>query len=220
MPLRRAAAALLALPLAACVSVLPQSGDLAPRLSLDAGLSPAPSGEPLGVTLAIADPRAERVFDSSGVVVRTEPLQYEYLADAEWTDRAPLLLGLFLERRFEGTGRFDAVGDRVALPVADYTLLTDIRAMNLDRTDGARRAVMAYGARLINRRGQTLGTRVFEARADQGAQGHGSAAQAMNAAAREVADATLSWATPLIEADKARQAEAEAARQERRRPRG
>lgn len=199
-------AALLALP--GCVSLLPESGDLAPRLTLDAGEAGPPTGAPLGATLAIADPRSEAAFNTVDVAVQTSPLQYEYLAGAEWTDRAPLLFGLFLERAFENEGRYAAVGDRVALPVADFTLLTDIRALHLDETDGQSRAVVAYGARLINRRGETLGSRIFRAETPLDARDNDAAVRALNDAARRAAAQTIAWVEPLV-------AEGLAARQER-----
>ena len=204
-----------ALTLAACVSVLPQAEDLEARLGLDAGFGAPVAAEPLGVTLSIADPRAEDVFDTANVAVKTGPLQYEYLAGAEWTDRAPILLELFLERRLGATGAFTAVGDRVALPVADYTLHTDVRALNLDRTDGSL-ATVAYGARLTNRRNETVGTRVFRAQVPVAGNGNGAAAQALNAAAAEVADATYAWMLPLIEADRDETRRREAERRARR----
>ena len=203
------------LPLSACVSLLPEGGDLAPRLSLEAGQPTDAPGAPLGVSLAVTDPRTEAVFNTANVAVQTSPLQYEYLAGAEWTDRAPQLLGLFLERRFENTRRFAAVGDRVALPVADYALLTDIRAINLDRTTGDRKAVVAYGARIVDRRGRSLGNRIFRAEAAADGNGNDAAVRALNAAARQVADETIAWSIALIEEGEVRaaaEAEAEAER--------
>ena len=204
-----------ALLLAGCVSLLPEAEDLEARLGLDPGYGAAPTGVPLGVTLSVADPRAEDVFDTANVAVQTAPLQYEYLAGAEWTDRAPLLLGLFLERRLEATGAFTAVSDRVGLPVADYTLHTDVRALNVDRTAG-NGAEVAYGARLTNRRGETIGSRTFRAQVPVEGKGGGAVALALNAAAARVADETYAWARPLIEADREAGRAREARRRERR----
>lgn len=201
--------------LTACVSLLPKGEDLEARLGLDPGWGAEVSAAPLGVTLSVADPRAEDVFDTPNVAVLTGPLQYEYLSGAEWTDRAPILLGLFLERRLGGTDAFTAVGDRVALPVADYTLHTDIRALNLDVTSG-RSANVAFGARLTNRRNETLGTRVFRANTPVDGNANGAAAGALNEAAAQLTDQTFDWMRPLIEADIEAQATREAARRTRR----
>ncbi|WP_031552521.1 ABC-type transport auxiliary lipoprotein family protein [Parvularcula oceani] len=190
-----------ALGLSACVSLLPEGGDLSPRLTLDAGAPRPAASDMLPVTLAVADPRSEAIFNTSNVAVLTSPLQYEYLAEAEWTDRAPLLLGRFLERRFENTGLFGGVGDRVAIPVSDYTLQTDIRALNLDRTGGQRRAVVAYGARLLDRRGNTLGSRVFQAEQPVDGAGNAAAVLALNTAAQRAADETIAWSEPLVRQD-------------------
>ena len=200
-----------------CVSLLPESGDLAPRLTLDAGEAGAPTGAPLGATLAIADPRSEAAFNTANVAVQRNPLQFEYLAGAEWTDRAPLLFGLFLERAFENEGRYAAVGDRVALPVADFTLLTDIRALHLDQTPDRNHALVAYGSRLIDRRGTTLGSRIFRAEVPLDARNNAAAVRAFNDAARSAAAETIAWAEPLVAQGVAAREEGEAARTERRR---
>ena len=214
--LRSLLAGAAALSLSACVSLLPKGEDLEARLGLDAEYGSVVQAEPLGATLSVMDPRAEAVFATANVAVLTAPLQYEYLAGAEWTDRAPLLLGRFLERRLAGTGAFDAVGDRVSLPVADYALQTDLRAMNLDQTEG-RVAKVAYGARLTNRRGETVGTRVFRASVPVAGAGSGAVAQALNEAAAAVADETYAWMAPLIEADQAEGRARDEARAARRR---
>lgn len=198
-PLRRAACSTLALLLGACVSIGPSGDDLPPRLALDAGPPRDDQAEPLGVTISVADPSADKVFNTSGVAVQTAPLQYEYLSGAEWTDRAPLLLGRFLERSFENTNRFSATGDPITLPVSDYTLLTDIRAFHLDRTGGgAGEAVVGYGARLNDRRGRTLGTRPFRAEVPIGANGNDATVTALNEAARRAASETVAWSVELI----------------------
>ncbi|MBB4657764.1 ABC-type transport auxiliary lipoprotein family protein [Parvularcula dongshanensis] len=202
--------------LCGCASFLPSSDDLAPRLSLDAGSARAPRGETLPVTLSVADPRSEAVFNTSSVAVQTSPLQYGYLSGAEWTDRAPLMLGLFLERSFENTGLFAAVGDQVSLPVSDYALLTDIRAMHLDRTGGESRAVIAYGARLQSRRGATIGSEIFREEVPVVGTGNDAAVTALNAAAQRIADRTLDWMLPLIGEDNAAYERAREERAQRR----
>ena len=192
-----------ALTLGACVSLLPDAADLEARIGLDATYEAPARAEPLGVTLSIADPRAEDVFDTAAVAVKTGPLQYEYLGSAEWTDRAPILLELFLERRLGATGAFTAVGDRIGLPIADYTLHTDVLAMNTDRTDG-NTAKVAYGARLTDTRGRTVATRTFAASVPVAGQGGGAVALALNEAAARAVDETLAWMAPIIaEAERA-----------------
>ena len=205
-----------ALTLAACVSVLPQAEDLEARLGLDAGFGAPVAAEPLGVTLSIADPRAEDVFDTANVAVKTGPLQYEYLAGAEWTDRAPILLELFLERRLSATGAFTAVGDRVALPIADYTLHTDIRALNVDATGGGRTAEVALGARLTNVRNETVGTRAFTAEVPVDGRGGGAVALALNEAIASVTDQAFAWMRPTIEEAQRSEATRRAEREARR----
>ena len=217
---RRLPALILLAALPGC-TILPKAEDLAPRLSLDAGTGGSQTASAaMPVSFSVADPRSEAVFNTSNVAVQTAPLQYQYLEGAEWTDRAPLLLGLFLERRFENSGLFQAVGDQVSLPVADYALQTDIRAMHLDRTSAQGRAVIAYGARIVSRRGATIGTRVFSQNVSVEGNGNAGTVAALNEAAQRAADETLAWAEPLIRDDVAASERAAEERRQRRSQRG
>lgn len=182
-----------------CTSILPDAGDLAPRLSLDAGrIGEGRTGAPIPTNLVIADPTAEAVYNTFNVAVLTAPLQYEYLVDAEWTDRVPVLFRLFVERRFENAGVVTAVGDRGDVPISDYELKTDIRAFTIDRTRGTEEVEVTFGARLVDDKGRTLGTRVFsEVLAPEG-EGRMATVAAINDAARQTTDDLIAWTRDLI----------------------
>jgi cholesterol transport system auxiliary component len=190
--------------LAGCLS----SGDLAPRLSLDAG-SPnqSPSAPIVDAALVIADPEAEAVFNTFNVAIATAPYEFEYLAGAEWTDRVPVLVRLFIERRFENTRVFTAVGDRTEIAVSDYLLSSDIRAFHIDRASGGAEASVAISVRLSDQRGRTLGSELFSARVPVDSSDRSSVVRSINEAAGTVADEMIDWTTERIRA-----AEADASR--------
>ena len=193
-------ASLMGMALTGCISLLPSSGELPPRLALNAGAPSQATSVPVqDGYLVLVDPDAAAVLNTFSVAIATGPYQYEYLADAEWTDRVPILLRRFLEQRFENDGVFAAVGDRTEFPLGGHALYTDIRAFHLDRTGGDTVARVAYGARLMNEKGKVLGTRVFSGSAAPNGSSREEAARALNDAARQASDETVAWVRELVE---------------------
>ena len=146
-----------------CVSVLPDAAPAKPRFHIVAADASGLSGEALDFSLVIDEPRATRVYDSVRIAVASAPGRIEYLAGAEWADRAPRLFQTALIQTFEDAGRIIAVGDRSSLPVADFVLQTDLRRMELAVADGHAADISIY-ARLTNGKGTIFATRKFDAR--------------------------------------------------------
>ncbi|WP_425407816.1 ABC-type transport auxiliary lipoprotein family protein [Hyphococcus sp.] len=157
-----------ALAASACVSVLPEAAPPKPRFHIAPAEAASLSGPSLDWSLVIEDPRATRVYDSVRIAVSPGPGKIEYLAGAEWADRAPRLFQTALAQTFENAGRIIAVGDRLAIPVADIVLQTDIRRMEIDAAASGRPAVVEIYARLSNGKGAVYAARKFEARAEAG----------------------------------------------------
>lgn len=194
--------------LSGCVSIFPDSGDLAPRLTLDAGEPPAtPPAAKYNATLAIDDPNAAAAYNTFLVAIARSPLEFQYLADAEWADRVPVLMRRFFERRFDNRRLFVAVGDRTDIPMSDYTVQTDIRAFNLDATTSDEVARASIGARLVDNRGRVVATKVFTHTAAPNGSGRSARAVALNQAATDVADEMLDWIDGEVEQVEAAKAE-------------
>ncbi|GJL92369.1 MAG: ABC transporter [Hyphococcus sp.] len=147
---------------ASCVSVLPDAAPPKPRFHIVAADADSLSGEPLPFSLVIDEPRATRVYDSVRIAVASAPGRIEYLAGAEWADRAPRLFQTALIQTFEDAGRILAVGDRSSLPIADFVLQTDIRRMEL-AVQGGHAADISVYARLTNGKGVIYAAKKFEA---------------------------------------------------------
>lgn len=146
-----------------CVSVLPEAAPAKPRFHIVAADADALSGDALDFSLVIDEPRSTRVYDSVRIAVASAPGRIEYLAGAEWADRAPRLFQTALVQTFEDAGRILAVGDRSSLPVADFVLQTDMRRMELKVQDGEAADISVY-ARLTDGKGEIFAARKFEAR--------------------------------------------------------
>lgn len=186
--------------LSGCISLVSPANKLPPRYTLTALDVPA-NGTDYPVTLAIADARAEGALNTSRIAVRTAPNELRYLPEGEWSDRAPLLFSLLLERSFEKRDQLLAVSDRVSLPIANYTMYTDISSMHLDRTGGQPEAVVTFRLRLEAARGRVVGTSAFSARRPVAVDDTRNAAQAINDAAASATREAASWAMDLIAAE-------------------
>lgn len=178
---------------AGCVSVLPEAQPPKPRLHIMPADAGALTGAALDWSLVVDDPRATRVYDTVRIAVSPGPGKIEYLAGAEWADRAPRLFQTALIQTFEDAGRILSVGDRHAVPVADIILQTDIRRMEMDVSSGGRAAVVEIYARLSDGRGRVFAARKFESRANANAINPDAVYRAFDSAFDEVLAGLVDW---------------------------
>lgn len=184
----------LAAALSGCVSVLPEAAPAKPRLHITAPDPGALTGEPLDFSLVVDDPRSTRVYDTTRIAVAAAPGRIEYLASAEWADRAPRLFQTALIQTFEDAGRILAVGDRLAVPVADLVLQTDVRRMEFEVSGRDNTAIVSVYARLSNGKGTVYAARKFEARAPARSSTPDEVYQSFDAAFDEVITGIVGWA--------------------------
>jgi cholesterol transport system auxiliary component len=191
-PRRLILAGLVALAASGCVNVLPKAGPASPRFTLTPIEAVAP-GSPVAWSLIVEDPQATRVYDNTKVALAREPGRIEFFADAEWADRAPRLVQTALIRSFENSGRILGVGDRTSLPVGDFALQTDIRAMEARLgPDGARAEVSIY-ARIVTSRGKVIAGRLFSSRRNVSGDLGPAAARALDEAVGAALADLLPW---------------------------
>ena len=147
--------------LVGCVSLIPPAKNLPPRYTLNA-IEVSGDAERLPVTLAVADARAEGAINTSRIAVRTAPNEIRYLPEGEWAERVPRVFSQLVERTFEEQGRLLAVSDRVALPLADYVIFTDIQRFEAVRHLEDEVVEVTFRVRLENRTGRVLAARRFD----------------------------------------------------------
>jgi cholesterol transport system auxiliary component len=101
--------------------------------------------------LLLALPNAPAGLDTERIALSRSPMSLDYLADAQWTDRAPLLVQTALLDGFEKSGAVPAVGRDSAGLRADFILETDLRdfAANYDSPNGPPRIAVAFNVKLI-----------------------------------------------------------------------
>ena len=94
---------------------------LTPKSTFDPGL---PN---LRFQIVVEQPTATASVDTDQIAVQPNALQVQYLPDARWVDRAPLIVQALLIESFENSKRVPAVGSSTIGLRADFLIVTDIR---------------------------------------------------------------------------------------------
>ena len=77
--------------------------------------------------LVVEEPSATAAVNTDQIAVQPTPLRVQYLPQARWVDRAPLIVQALVIESFENSGRVPAVGSSGIGLRADYYVVTDIR---------------------------------------------------------------------------------------------
>jgi cholesterol transport system auxiliary component len=101
--------------------------------------------------LLVAVPNAPAGLDTARIALSRSPVSLDYFADAEWTDRVPLLVQSAIVDGFEGSKVVPAVGRDSAGLRADFIIETDIRDFSAvyDSPGGSPRVSVAINVKLI-----------------------------------------------------------------------
>lgn len=87
--------------------------------------------------IEVEEPTATAAVDTDRIAVQPTPLQVQYLPQARWVDRAPLLVQALLIESFENTGKVAAVGRSAVGLRADYMIVPDLREFQAHVVSGA-----------------------------------------------------------------------------------
>ena len=184
-----------ALMLGGCASVLGGGDKAIPTFDLTApnGFTAPRAGSG---QMVISTPTALAVLDTEKIVVEPGPGQITYLDKAQWSDRLPALFQARLIEAFENGSRGRAVarpGDRI---VADYLLLTDIRAFSIQTFQGGPEAVVEISAKIVrDNAGRIVAAKVFTARVPSAGTSGAEATVALDAASDKVFVDIVNWAS-------------------------
>lgn len=94
---------------------------LSPKSTFDANL-PA-----LRYQITVEEPTATAAVNTDQIAVQPTPLRVQYLPEARWVNRAPLIVQALLIESFENSGKVPAVGSSTIGLRADFLIVTDIR---------------------------------------------------------------------------------------------
>ncbi|MEL6806281.1 MAG: ABC-type transport auxiliary lipoprotein family protein [Pseudomonadota bacterium] len=94
---------------------------LTPKSTFDADLPK------LRFQIAVEEPTATASVNTDQIAVQPTPLRVQYLPEARWVDRAPLIVQSLMIESFENSGKVPAVGSSAIGLRADFLIVTDIR---------------------------------------------------------------------------------------------
>jgi cholesterol transport system auxiliary component len=82
--------------------------------------------------LLVELPTAPGAIDTDRILVRTDPLQVQYLPSARWIDPVPVLVQAAVLESLANSGAFQFVGASSASVIPDFVLVIDIRAFQAE----------------------------------------------------------------------------------------
>lgn len=157
----RAATLLLMACTTAC-GVLPKQENIqvfAPQ----AKVTPDPAWPKVSWQLAVARPSANKMLDSSHIIVSPTPDMLQVYHAASWTDVVPDLLQTTIAEAFEDSGKIGAIARQATSVRADFVLLLDIRHFEAVYADpkSPPNALIEVGAKLLDTNGHVVDARTF-----------------------------------------------------------
>ena len=180
-----AAAALLAAFLGGCGGAAPLTFDLA---ALPAAGRPIAAGR----SIVVSEPVSIQPFEADRIIVRENGGALSFLGGGQWADRLPRLIQTRLIQSLENSGRLRSVsrpGDKV---VADYQLISEIRAFDVQ--SGTGEAVVDLSLKLVAAgTGKVAAARIFTARVPVSKIDAGSGARALDQALTVVLADVVRW---------------------------
>jgi cholesterol transport system auxiliary component len=184
-PLLPSAALLLAAVLGGCGGSAPLTFDLA-------ALPPGGRSVAAGRSIVVSEPVGIQPFEADRIIVRQGGGSLSFLGGGQWADRLPRLIQTRIIQSLENAGRLRSVsrpGDKVA---ADYQLISEIRAFDIQTATGE--AVVDLSLKLVaDGAGRVAAARIFTARVPVAAVDAASGARALDQALVTVLGEIVRW---------------------------
>jgi cholesterol transport system auxiliary component len=105
--------------------------------------------------MVVAEPTALQIYDSERILVREAQGTLSQLPGVQWSERLPRLVQTRLIQAYQNASKLRQIGRPGERIVADYQLNLEIRAFEVDATQGL--ALVEIAARLVNdKNGQVI----------------------------------------------------------------
>jgi cholesterol transport system auxiliary component len=201
MTMRRALILALALVLAGCSgTLLPKPPPPPDFYRLSPADNVAVAGPPIRAQLLVGDISASGALETDRIALTPSSTRVEYFADAEWTDRAPVLVQNLLLDTLQRSGRFARVALRSLTLRADYLVVGSLRHFEADYATGTppriRVAVELELLRMPD--GDILATRRFAATAPARTNSMPAVAEAFDVAAHRALRDAPAWVAAAL----------------------
>jgi cholesterol transport system auxiliary component len=155
-----------------------------------------PSARHVAAQLMIGVPYAPNAIDTQRIAMSRSLVSLDYLADGDWTDRAPALVRTALIESFENSKSFKAVGPDSLDLRADFVLQGDLRHFEAvyDSPTGPPSAWVALAVKLVKIPEQKiLAETLISARETASANATPQIVLAFNAAMASVSKQVVAW---------------------------
>jgi cholesterol transport system auxiliary component len=191
---RRLVLAGLALAPGAC-SLVPQGGAPPKLYTLTPASDFPPAGRPVRWQLLVDVPVATAALDTERIALSRSPTTIDYFADADWTDRAPLMVQSVIVQSFENSGRITAIARESLSLRADYQLRPELRHFEADYAGGGPPAAhVQIGIKLVRMADRAIqAQKMFEAKAAARENQVPAIVDAFNAALQQVTRQIIDW---------------------------
>ncbi len=180
--------------LAGCLPSLPGQGPAPKSFRLTPKTTFADDLPHVNWSLSIAEPSAEQTLDTTRIAVVSDGVGVDYVALANWVDRAPAMVQTLLVQSFAASGKIEAVGtdrDRVR---AQFLLRSELRAFQINRINGDLIVRVRLDATLLRLpRREIAGRERFAAEALPDGQGTAAAVAAFDVALGRVLKDIVGW---------------------------
>ena len=137
-----------ALALSACQSVLPGQGP-PPRLYRLTPKSSYPGAPTVDWQLVVEPPSAQASIDTPRIGLMLSPLRFDYYAQANWVDRAPLMVQSLIIESFDNSRAIIAVGRESIGLRPDYVLKTELREFQAEVQENQHLVNVALHVKLV-----------------------------------------------------------------------
>ncbi|MHB2208602.1 ABC-type transport auxiliary lipoprotein family protein [Methylobacterium sp. CM6257] len=162
-------------------------------LTFDLAALPS-SGRPVmaGRSIVVSEPVGIQPFEADRIIVREPGGALSFLGGGQWADRLPRLIQTRIIQSLENSGRLRSVsrpGDKV---MADYQLISEIRAFDVQAGTGE--AVVDLSLKLVaDGTGKVTAARIFTARVPVAGINAGNGARALDQALSTVLADVVRW---------------------------
>lgn len=158
------------------------------------GLSAQDSAPTLDKTLRIDTPQATEPFDSSRILTKPAPHEYQIYGGVRWRDTAPVLLREMMIASMRQDGRFQGVVNETSPTGSDVTLISDLYGFHSESgSNGVQVLVSLYAQLMDNRSRTTLCTRNFRITTDASGADIDQVVKAFGRGSEELSQQLLGW---------------------------
>jgi len=137
-----------ALALSACEAVLPGRGP-PPRLYRLTPKSTYSDVPTVDWQLVVEPPNAQASVDTPRIGLMRSPVRFDYYAQANWVDRAPLMIQTLMIESFDNSGAIVGVGRESIGLRPDYVLKSELREFQAHVEEDGHRVNVALHVRLV-----------------------------------------------------------------------